>query len=318
MSDSATKRLGQRRSRSHFLKLVRETCVKLSLSSTLRNHPDEEAIDDMDSYEEPLNRFLEHARTYDGSLDRFWSLKDEFRTFASSGFPVSWVNWHLAELLSKPADAGLWFWPQIDIQQINGLTIAVRVISDQQPLQSSSEEAMYVPISRQSLHCDVYRLPAHTNEVFDPRLQLTLAGRVTTRPGEVLLAERDTVYDFQASSETSPVVTVVLITPFALRLKWMFDRITLKALRATDADVIDMQLRAASDVLGSLRDPSSLEVLEWLSTHRHHAVRWSAIQNVARIKAGSAQPLLERALEDPHPLVRDAAARTLRKLNADS
>lgn len=104
----------------------------------------------MDSYDKPLNRFVEHASTYDGSLDRFWSLKDEFRIFASSGFPALWVNGHLAEMLRKPADAGLWFWPQFDIQQIKGLTITVRVIGDQQPLQSSSEAAMYVPISPQS------------------------------------------------------------------------------------------------------------------------------------------------------------------------
>ncbi|WP_029922952.1 HEAT repeat domain-containing protein [Nevskia soli] len=272
----------------------------------------------MDSYGEPLKRFVEHASTYDGSLDQFWSLKDEFGIFASSGFPALWVNGHLAEMLRKPADAGLWFWPQFDIQQINGLTIAVRVIGDQQPFQSSSEAAMYVPIGPQSLHCDLYHLPPHANDVFDPKLRLEPAGRVTARPGEILLAEPDMVYDFQAGAGDSPVVAVVLTTPFALRLKWIFDRNTMKALWATDADVIDMQLRAASDVLGNLRDPSSLEVLEWLSTHRHHAVRWSAIQNVARIKASSARPLLKRALDDPHPLVQAAAAKTLQKLDADS
>ncbi len=272
----------------------------------------------MDGANDALERFLIHSRNYDGSLNSFWSLRDEFGILALSGFFLGWVNRHLAELIRSPSEAGLWFWPQFNIHEANGLTLSVAALAEQSTIQTHAEPAMYTPIDGQDLHCHRYRLPPHVNDVFDPAIVLEPTGSRTVKRGEVLEVWPDQVYDFQATTKEQPVVAAVLQAPVSMRFKWSFHRSSLKALAAVDADAADTQLRATCDLLGQLGDPSSLEILEGLIGHNHHGVRWSAIQNIVRINPAAARSLLERSVTDPHPHIQAAAAKTLQKLTASS
>ena len=83
-----------------------------------------------------------------------------------------------------------------------------------------------------------------------------------------------------------------------------------------NVDLKDMDsVAAAAPMLRGLANQSSLEPLEQLSSHPHHAVRWAAIQNIGRLSRRAAMPKLEQAVNDPHPHVRRAATNMLQQAN---
>ena len=96
-------------------------------------------------------------------------------------------------------------------------------------------------------------------------------------------------------------------------------RVRLRANESSDGGDMDERKRAEIErdeatILGRLAHQSSLEALEQLTSHGHHAVRWAAVQNIGRLSRSVALVKLEQALDDPHPHVRRAAAKSLQQL----
>jgi hypothetical protein len=268
----------------------------------------------MDSPKGALDRFLARLDTYDPSHDAVASLKGDFADLVASGYFLTWVNENLSRLVAKPDEAGLWFLPQFNVKRAKGLSLSIAVVTATPTIVTSSEAALISPIGRQDLKCDLYRIPPYANEIFDPELQLSHAGSISISRGEVFEIRTDQVQDFRAAEGLAPAVAAVLSGPIVSRFKWSFDRSTLRALASADADSADMQLRAASDLLGHVGDPSSLDLLQSLAEHANHAVRWNAIQNMVRIDPAAARDWLIRATSDPHPHIKAAAKKTLQKL----
>jgi hypothetical protein len=266
----------------------------------------------MDSDCNELHRFIESARTFDGSLDRFWALQGPLQDLVSSGFFSRWVNDRLGEMRNRPDDPGLWFWPQFDVYRSDELDLSVQVVDEPPPLRTSVGAALYVPI-RRALRCQLYEVPPHRNDVFDPSIQLIPTSAPSVGEGEALRTPPDVIVDLQPADACAPVAVAALVLPIARTFRWMFDRTSLQAIRATDASTATVQMRAAAEVLGHFKDPASIGVLVEQTRSPHHTVRWAALQNIARIDAAVALPLLEHALADPTPQIHAAASRTLQQ-----
>jgi hypothetical protein len=198
-----------------------------------------------------------------------------------------------------------------------GFALSVSVFdSPHRYIHSLPFHAMYSPVGDCALSFNTYELPAgFRNQVFDPTLKLQPAGSETLKPGDILcMRSGNYAYDFLAERPT-PVVKFVTTAMYPL--EWLFTRTGLQAWQANDADLSFTQLRVAADVIGKFAHQSSLEPLKRLTHHYHHAVRWAAIQNLARLSRSEAIARLKNAaVDDPHPHIQRAAKKSLDKLQA--
>jgi hypothetical protein len=267
----------------------------------------------MDRQDFEFRDFLDLARRIEGTPDQIGTLESRFLKLVLSGFFSGWINRQLTTLGPMAENPGLWSLPQIEVERLaDGLTISLRRYAAPQPLRSCHEAAILVPLGRNPLICEVYSLPPHDNAVFDPNITLTKVRSIAVAPGETFQTEPGHVYDIHATG--GPAVAAVLACRQDAALTWSFDRASLKATGAGDANAVDQQLRAAIELMGILRDSSSLPLLQELAAHPRHTVRWSAIQSLGRISPAAARAQLEKALQDPHPHLRAAAAKTLQKI----
>ncbi|MDE2148698.1 MAG: HEAT repeat domain-containing protein [Gammaproteobacteria bacterium] len=246
----------------------------------------------------------------------FWALGDEFCALAHSGWAAAYLNRELERLCLDPGHFGDWQLNQLIAHRGRGWALAIWLFEQpRQYLHSTPFHGMFAPLGADSLRYDLYQLPPdHRNEVFDPGQRLTPAGAGCTGPGGLLLLRGEQyVYDFKPPARPLPVLK---FTSAAIRpLEWLFKRDTRYAWQANDAALNFTQLRVAAHVLGRLAQPSSAQPLSFLSGHAHHAVRWAAIQNLARVNRSAALERLQRAADgDPHPHLRKAAQRSLQAL----
>lgn len=262
-----------------------------------------------------LIRFVEQA---DRGFRRdepqsFWDLEGELHKLVASGFHGELLDRELEKLVANPSHMGDWRANQLVLHRGRGFALAIWLLDrPRQYIHTTPFFGMYAPVGTESLHYDIYRLPAgYCNDVFDPSLRLEAAGSGVTRPGEILRLEADRyTYDFKADR---PVLVVKFTAAAFQHLEWLFDKGTLQAWQANDSELHWTQLRVAAYILGKLGQATSLEPLDLLSTHLHHAVRWAAIQNLGRLSRDAALDKLEVALDDVHPHVRRAAARALQQ-----
>ncbi|MDB5978680.1 MAG: repeat protein [Nevskia sp.] len=263
-----------------------------------------------------LSRFVEQVdRGFRrDALESFWDLEAEFRRFIDSGCLGELLNRELEKLTANPSYMGDWRPKQLVLHRGRGFALSIGLFDQaREYIHTTPFFGMYVPIGTESLRYDLYRLPAdYRNDVFDAALRLESAGSGTCEPGEVLRLQADRyTYDFKIER---PVAVVKFTTAAFQNLEWLFDKDQLQARQANDSELNWTQLRVAAYILGRLAQQTSLEPLELLSTHPHHAVRWAAIQNLGRLSRGAALDKLESALDDVHPHVRQAAARTLNQV----
>ena len=260
-----------------------------------------------------LARFVEQAdRGFRrDALESFWDLEEEFRRFVASGCLGELLNRELRKLTANPSYMGDWRPNQLVLHRGRGFALSIGLFDQgRQYIHTTPFFGLYAPVGTDRLDYDLYRLPAdYRNDVFDAALRLEPAGSGTCGPGEILRLQADRyAYDFKIER---PVTVVKFTTAAFQNLEWLFDKDQLQARQANDSELNWTQLRVAAYILGRLAQPTSLEPLELLSTHPHHAVRWAAIQNLGRLSRGAALDKLESALDDVHPHVRHAAARTL-------
>jgi hypothetical protein len=265
-----------------------------------------------------LRRFVEQVeqRFRPEAVESFWQLQDAFRQLLRDGTLRGLLDNELQRLLDNPNYMGNWRPGQMMLHRGRGHALSIWLF--EQPrryIHTTPFYGMYAPLGRESLYYDIYRLPAHyRNAQFDPSVRLEYAGSGITAPGGILLLQSDQyVYDFKIEQ---PLPVAKFTTASYQTLEWLFDRDSLLACQANDSELVSTQLRVSAYILGRLADASSLDALQALSSHGHHAVRWAAVQNIARLDRGAAVEGLRQALEDPHPHVRRAAAGSLQRLQS--
>lgn len=246
--------------------------------------------------------------------ESFWDCEEAFANLLKQPFLADVLNQELASVAQDAAQTRNWLGPELVLHRGNGLGLSVSIFeSPQRYIHSLPYHAMYAGVGTGGLRCNAYELPpSFRYEVFDPTLRLIPAGSKSAAPGEILrLPSGGHAYDFIYEQPT-PVLK--FMTSAIHPLEWLFSRSSLQAWQANDADLSFTQLRVAADVVGKFAHHSSVQPLKRLAQHKHHAVRWTAIQNLARLSRTDAVECLREAVNDPHPHVQRAARKTLDKL----
>lgn len=246
--------------------------------------------------------------------ESIWKLESALRDMSRVGAPTAALNQELRAILADPNYEGEWRLNRVVLYRGKGIALSIRLL--QEPplyIHSVPSKAMYVPLGKDPLVYDLYRLPArYDNQVFDPTLKLEPMGSAETPSGDVLRTRSDDViHDFRIDR---PRLILQLNTAPIQPLEWLFNRDSLLAWQANDSSLVSSQLRVAAYVLGKFAHQSSLEPLSELASHPHHSVRWAAIQGLGRISRSVAIDKLTAAVRDPHPHVRRAAAKALQQI----
>jgi len=252
-----------------------------------------------------------------GAPETFWDCEPAFRTLITSPFLVEVLNDELTRALDNRGQQSNWLSTELVLHRGGGYGLSVSIFeTPHRYIHSLPYHAMYAPVGEgPGLQCSIYELPAtFRNEIFDPSLKLIPAGSVRIPSGEVLrMRSGRHAYDFTAEH---PMPVLKFMTTAIRPLEWLFTRNALQAWQANDADLSFTQLRVAADLAGKFAHQSSLQPLKKLAKHAHHAVRWAAIQNLARLSRSEAIAHLREAVNDPHPHVQRAARKTLDKLES--
>ncbi len=116
---------------------------------------------------------------------------------------------------------------------------------------------------------------------------------------------------------SAPVAVLRLVATRAPLYELTFDRTSLACRGVVSLDAAAASGSALADAAGALRLAGAAPTLRRLvETHPSHALRWRAVQNLARIDPVLANELLERLCDDPHPRIRVAAASHLERRRA--
>jgi hypothetical protein len=243
--------------------------------------------------------------------ERFWQVQPALQAFVDKKVLQGLLNDALAALAADPCHFGDWQPTEWVLGRGRGYVLSVAVFDQpRRYIHALPFFACYAPVDGQALTYTRYALPeGYHNPVFDPGVQLTRVDDGSVSSGEVLALHTNRyAYDFHLPQ---PVLVLKLATAPILPLEWLFNKDTLQAWQANDADLSSTQLRVAADVLGKFAHQTSLPPLLQLSHHPHHAVRWAAIQSLGRLNRSVALSRLDEACSDAHPHVRHAARRTL-------
>lgn len=238
------------------------------------------------------------------------------RQFVASDLAIRGFNLELRRLLDDSNYLGDWRSDFIVFHRGTGYTLGACVAEDrrQRYIHSLPCHALHAPLGPGELICDIYGLPQqYRNELFDPCIRLEPRGSVTIRTGQVIETRSGEILDWVIRD---PRLIVVLAAAPHETLQWLFSCDTLHAWRATDSDPSYTRMRVMAYVLGRMAQLSSVEALSVLTRHPSHAVRWAALQALARISRTAAISELRSALNDSHPHNRRAAESTLRRLGA--
>lgn len=165
---------------------------------------------------------------------------------------------------------------------------------------------MAIIVGQIPLHVDRYQLPQDFNaDVFVPGSRLSEPIQEIYKHGEIMFSDsRSEVLDVRVERPV-PVVKFIS-TPFA-KLQWAFHRTSLEAIQAIASNPLDSELVPICMALKAMKRIGSDTILDKLSTHESHFVRWSAIQGLGHLNPELAGSKLRAALSDSHPHIRAAA-----------
>ncbi|MGW8142511.1 HEAT repeat domain-containing protein [Sphingomonas zeae] len=111
--------------------------------------------------------------------------------------------------------------------------------------------------------------------------------------------------------ETPPLIFVRLSFFPRGNYEWSFDRATLRPVGHTTLRLPETNLCGILDLLAMAGNGETIDLIEPLAFHELHFLRWRAVQAVGALDAERGFRLVQRAVDDPHPAVREAARRTL-------
>ncbi|HEY2516256.1 MAG TPA: HEAT repeat domain-containing protein [Polyangiaceae bacterium] len=150
-----------------------------------------------------------------------------------------------------------------------------------------------------------------------PGRVLRRAGVEELRPGEIrrCAAGRDVIHSW-----LGPKASVWLVFTEAkdIQTSWLYDYATLSPVRQHAPTTGTPRLEYAARLLSELGYKPGVEAIAGLYEHPDHYIRWGALRQLARLDQERALSLLQRAKDDPHPHVRNAAQAALRRFQGEA
>jgi hypothetical protein len=152
-------------------------------------------------------------------------------------------------------------------------------------------------------------------DVFDPSRALDMSEEIEVRPGETrgFRAGVDAIFE---RAPLGPACMMLFVYRYATPIRWIFDAASRLPTRAVSTDHQTYRMDFAARTLARMGYTPAASTLEDLYRHPAHFVRWAAVRELVLLDPERGLKLLERASEDPHPHVRNAARRSLENLAA--
>jgi len=186
-------------------------------------------------------------------------------------------------------------------------------VLDSELLHTVPVRGVYCVLSNSPVMLQRFALPAEwRNDIFAEGVRLQPTSEVTLFRGAMVRVDgAREVLQFRA---VAPVVLGKLVGPLCMVQRWVFDPVSLRALRVECADERIDALRQAVEVLRSMGSPHSATGLLCMTHHRAHFLRWEAIRALMYVDRDAGMRRLQAAVADRHPDVRIAAATALESL----
>ncbi|RMH36862.1 MAG: HEAT repeat domain-containing protein [Gammaproteobacteria bacterium] len=157
------------------------------------------------------------------------------------------------------------------------------------------------------------------NDIFNREYKLYLHDKKIMNVGDIFI--------FNPGGKAIDLVpigraTLLLILNYNIEefLIWHFDRKNKFPVGVSAASFMDSRMQMAALALGKMSDgrDSDISALKKLLGHPRHFVRWQAMQSLGTLRPQDCLVALREALQDPHPHVRRAALKSLRRVQAQS
>jgi hypothetical protein len=162
-----------------------------------------------------------------------------------------------------------------------------------------------------ALEIACYRLPPpHRFEVLDRSRRLEGPRTECLGPGDAqaFAAGEDVI---QMAAREQGTAVLMLRSAMIHRIRWVYDAATRAPILPVAADPQASRVEFACRTLARLGSAADVPALEGVVAHPDHFVRWTALQAIVELDFDRGRDLIERALVDPHPHIRSAAARFL-------
>lgn len=197
----------------------------------------------------------------------------------------------------------------------DGWTLGVGAYCRQpQYLYALPNHAMLMPLGHQPLVLDYFTRASVDADGLPVMCALSEPERRSFGRGEC--ARIDARNEFVDVVDPRRVLAVRMVSDAFEPTQIAYDRATREPQQSIAASTSDSELVAMARALGAMARPSSIPVLESMFRHRHHFVRWAALQALYRISRDHAMPLLDLAQHDAHAHVRRAARQALAAASA--
>jgi hypothetical protein len=271
-----------------------------------------------------LRAFAEQveSRLSDEGPEGIWACRRALEELVLSGFVRDLFRAELEELVRVPSYMPSGAGDTMTIARSHRFALLLKASRPEREVPPSqvfslSEHYLLAVAGPSPFLVDLFaETPGYANDVFDRERPLGAPERRTVLPGEVaeFRAGRDCV---RATHAEATSFALQLVSRPVRSVQWVYSAESLRAIRAQAADATASRLEFAAHALAELRGEGAAEGLARLCDHPDHFVRWSAIRGLTRVDLRAGLEKVRAAVADPHPHVRNAAARTLRKMESD-
>jgi len=199
------------------------------------------------------------------------------------------------------------------------VTLGIEVASRPRPREVCSvpQDMIVALLSDCSVHIEVFRSSDETQDVFlEDSTVAHHCTRVLNRGHALFLdGARDHVLTW---SDTPYVSLVVTRQTMARHLAVRHDSTTGNALYATAATQQLSRLQHACDYMAHFGDAALTSLLQELTRHAAHFIRWKAAEALLNVDFDAGQRTVDQLRSDPHPHVADAARLAWTQLQHES
>jgi hypothetical protein len=198
----------------------------------------------------------------------------------------------------------------------------MRLEDEERPLTFTPVAGLKLPTHPGSIEVRRYKTPPG----FDPgqyssetRLELDTHFRQTSGDPAILHDGESDVLDLGRGGPSAEPQFILSVGSAPLGgFTWDFDRTSLHATGVRAMNGLDSGLETIVEFLGTIRAQAALPLMDKLSRHPRHFIRWKAIQAAYGIDRDRGLEMARLALSDPHPEIRSLAATALERFGSNA
>ena len=248
----------------------------------------------------------------------FWDLTSAFRALLLSDAPAKIINAYLDDVRARPdtvhGSASETNWSFLDFGSfaLSFTILTPELESRDKPLTTLPNDHFVGVVGDGSIHVRLYEVEEGCGDTNSEPTLIEAINRHMHRGDHCELHAGKHAYRFAAGEK--PAVLMILSSAARLATTTLFQADSQRFLCAVAANPGDSRIEVAAKILADLKAPGSVAALATLQKHPSHFVRWTALRCLGAISPADALPLLRSAVNDSHPHVREAAAKTLSRV----